>query len=92
MVETIIKLPSFEKSYIKLEKANKERLDKIIKRIEEYGLNVLKILRIKGRYILAEAKSKRPRIAFMCLWIKIHTNFILQNGSLRTFKKNLLKN
>lgn len=32
----------------------------LIRKIENSGLNVLKILKVKGRYLLTEAKSRQP--------------------------------
>jgi len=57
---SIVLLPSFEKEFENLDKSHRVRIVKIIEEIKENGLNALKILRVRGKYLLTEAKSKNP--------------------------------
>jgi len=56
----IVILPSFEQEIEKIEFSHKRRILTLIRKIENSGLNALKILKVRGKYLLTEAKSKQP--------------------------------
>jgi len=56
----IVILPSFEQEIKKIELSHRKRILTLIRKIESSGLNALKILKVKGKYLLAEVKSKQP--------------------------------
>jgi mRNA-degrading endonuclease RelE of RelBE toxin-antitoxin system len=56
----VIALKTFEKDYLKADKAQQERILCLVKRIREQGIDAMKFLRPMGQYVIAEAKSKNP--------------------------------
>lgn len=56
----IVILPSFEQELVKMEKSHKKKILMFVRKIKNHGLNALKILKVRGKYLLTEAKSKNP--------------------------------
>jgi len=56
----LVILPSFEQELTKIEKAHRKKILILVNKIRNNGLNALKILKVRDKYLLTEAKSKNP--------------------------------
>ena len=57
---TVVITPSLQNELEKLDKTHVKIILKKFQKIRSNGLNTLKILRIRGNYLLCESKSRRP--------------------------------